>query len=129
MPLLSAKAGQSAEMGRVSCSRGKEMEVEWVASGSEPCSWAQKTYAVAVMACKQHSLDNEVSDTQHHHSLNTTVMQTKLLMDMKHQHSLNIRAKPNCWWPVQSNIPLRCEQSGMKHLMIVLHSAGLLQEA
>lgn len=49
-----ARAGQSAVMGRVSCTRGKAMLVVWVASGSAVCSAGQKTYALAVRDCSTH---------------------------------------------------------------------------
>ena len=52
--LVSARAGQSAVMGRVSCTRGKVMLVLCVAEGKAVCSWAQKTYALAVMDCTTH---------------------------------------------------------------------------
>ncbi len=48
---MSAKAGQSAVIGRVSCTKGKAMLVLCVAAGRAFCSPAQNTYALAVIDC------------------------------------------------------------------------------
>ena len=53
--MVSAKAGQSAVTGRVSCTKGKLMLVLCVAAGRAFCSPAQNTYALAVIDCTPQS--------------------------------------------------------------------------